>query len=167
MSDRDNLGTIGNPINLNFEDAPQPDDDKAFQGHYQTILRDKDLVIPSDYEDILKDGGVITAGLNSNLMIFGKAHWGRMMKFISKQMDEIGNRQAVIKHVYNHAVEFDSLKQPGAFITLTDDLINYAKLKDEVVMVGVIYYAEVYDKATYTDAMLSQDEIRRLSAAIR
>lgn len=146
----------------------------AFRGRWQTFLNGSDLMVPGDYHDLLKDGGVITTGPDVHLMIFGKRHWERMEMMIASQLGVDFNRVNVMRHIYMHHAAFDGLNPDGS-ITLSDELINYAGLrqgvdadgKGFVIMVGLIYYAEVYDKQSYDDMQLSADDVRGLAAALK
>jgi DNA-binding transcriptional regulator/RsmH inhibitor MraZ len=145
----------------------QPDlpEGTAFKGRYQTYLTpDKKLMIPADYQPLLKDGGVITTGTDSHLLLFGRVHWERMLQVLRSQTPE-GIDQAVVDHLYGEQQVFSKLTDDGAII-LNRGLIKHAELENRIVMIGVVYYAEIWNRDTYMDVRLSRNEVENLAAAL-
>lgn len=149
--------------------------ERAFKGRYGTRLysvklengdTEQRLLIPDAYKTLLEFGGVITAGTDTNLLLFSSQHWQRTVESLSKQVGFDPDRNSLVRHVYGRHVEFAGLNEDGS-ITLNDDLVGYAGLKDEVVLVGLIYYAEVHAAQHYFDQLLTPEQISQLASALK
>lgn len=143
-----------------------------FKGRWQTYLNGNDLMIPEVYSGLLEDGGVVTNGTENQLLIFGDIHWNRMIRIVTTQLGIDPLMNDSMRWLYSRHQEFKELNEDGS-ITLSDELIAYAKLKagvsrangqGNVVIVGLLYYAEVHDKDQY-DQLFDGDRIAALNDA--
>lgn len=152
---------------------------RAFKGRYQTELfngtdeagqAEKRLLIPQAYTELLQFGGVITVGTDEHLMLFSAQHWQRMVASLSTQVGTGISQDQLVRHVYGRHVEFEQLNDEGngvKSISLNSDLVTYARLVDKVVLVGLIYYAEVHAAQHFFDQLLSADQVKQLASALR
>lgn len=158
-------GRIASPTDERLASEADIIQHKAFSGRWQTYIENNRLMIPRVYHNLLRYGGVITRGTDKHLMLFGNDHWQQMKLLLAKHIGINPNSNAVVRHIYGQSDTFDKLNDDGS-ITLTPEMALYAGLKDKVAMIGLIYYAEVYDMADYSDIQLSPDDIRNLALAL-
>lgn len=138
----------------------------AFQGQYNTMLRGKDLVIPERYDKLLKYGGAVAPGIDQHLTVFGGMHWERMLTLLGKHVGIDPYKNSLARHILGRSMQFDRPNADGT-ITLTDDLIEYAGLKQngKVAWVGMIYHAEIHNnenEAFKDDNYLTSEDVKRL-----
>lgn len=136
-----------------------------FKGRYGTIIKDRRLMIPTDYQQLLEFGGVVTYGTDDQLLLFGRVHWKRMEQLLVRGLGLNVNRDRIARHFYRAKMEFDSLNEDGS-ITLSRSLMQYAGLKDKAVMIGVVYFAEIHNPDHYENDKLDGREIAKLSNAL-
>lgn len=142
---------------------------RPFKGRYGTELyvvdKETRLAVPDAYKPLLQYGGVVTVGLDENLLLFSNKHWELITKMLAQQAGDAPGGATLVRHIYGRHVEFEALNEDGS-ITLTQDLINYARLNKKVVMVGLIYYAEVHRDDHFNDSLLSADDAAKLAQAL-
>lgn len=132
-----------------------------FKGTWQTDLTDKKLLVPLAWQPLFKYGGVVAPGIGHNLMMFAGRHWGRMVNLMGEQVGLKMDKNALIRHIYGRHMSFEHLDSSGA-VTLTDDLIAYARLDREIVAVGLIYFGEVYSKEEYEATIIEPENTSKL-----
>ncbi len=150
---------------------------KPFRGDYQTFLDGNKLHIPKDYHDALEFGGVLTAAppdraedgsLRYRLLLFGGMHWQWMVRNFARINGLEPSRIDLVRYVWGYQQHFtlDSDKT----VTLDKKLIDYGGLKqrneDKVVLIGLIYFAEVEAMASYTDHELRPQDVKALAHAL-
>jgi DNA-binding transcriptional regulator/RsmH inhibitor MraZ len=123
-------------------------DSIAIEGKWQSYISNYCLVIPEELRDLFQYGGVITVSTERHLLLFGNAHWSRMNKMLSKEVGLSPVNNEVARHIYSHMHRFNKLNEDGT-ISLPLELVDYAGLKKDVAIIGLIYHAEVHDKASY------------------
>lgn len=149
---------------------------RPFKGRYQTELYDgvdeygraeKRLLIPEAYKELLQFGGVVTVGVDENLLLFSNTHWEYITRALSRQFDATNpNSAAMIRHIYGRHSEFSKPNDDGS-IGLNTDLVSYANLKQKIILVGLIYYAEIHDADHFYSSLLSADDTAKLAAALK
>jgi DNA-binding transcriptional regulator/RsmH inhibitor MraZ len=150
--------------------------ERPFKGRYQTELYEgldefgrpeKRLLIPAAYTELLQFGGVVTVGIDENLLLFSNVHWKHITRILAQQIDVSDiTSGAIVRHIYGRHSEFNKLNDDGS-IGINNDLIGYAKLKNKIILVGLIYYAEIHSGDHFDDAMLSPNEAAKLAEALR
>lgn len=140
-----------------------------FKGTWNTfVTRDRQLVVPKAYQSLLAYGGVVTVGVDENITVFGRTHWERFQQILSREFSGLSpEKNAVIRHIYAHAYEFDKLEEPLGSIKLSKELIKYAKIKRDVTVVGLVYFAEVHASEDDHDIKLNSQDIKKLAGAIK
>ena len=124
-----------------------------FYGEYEHSLDDKSrIIIPAKFRDVLKEGFVerfvITRGLDDCLFIFSIEEWKNLeMKVKTLPLSKEGAR-AFVRHLFSGAHECILDKQGR--ITIPANLINHAKLKREIMVVGVLNRIEIWDREKWT-----------------
>lgn len=116
-----------------------------FIGEYSHSLDAKSrLNIPAKFRADLKEGAVVTRGLDNCLFLFKKKDWLELVEKISAlpigQADARGFSRAMLGGAMD--VKLDSLGR----ILIPDYLKNYAGLKKKITLVGVYNRLEVWDE---------------------
>lgn len=136
-------------------------DNKAFEGKFQSRVDGSKLFIPDEMKPLIESGGVVSVSTENHLLIFGHTHWQRYQRILSKEVGLSPVHNEVSRHVYGNMYRFSKLTDDGAII-LPRELIQYAGLKDDLVIIGLIYHAEVHEKKTYLNLESEDNKISRL-----
>lgn len=132
-----------------------------FSGRWQSIITPSSkLLIPKELQHLFADGGVISVSTNHHLILYGKQHWQRMERKLAKDigLEPVHNDRA--RHLLESLYRFDGLDKDGA-VDVSVYFKEYANIKDEVVIIGTIFHAEVHDRKTYmeTQTKISKDSL--------
>lgn len=138
-----------------YEQTKKLEDDiienSAFEGEWQSYLQDGfKIIIPDEMRKLFKFGGVVTAGVDHNLNLYGNKHWSRLQRVLSKENAMSPVNTSFMRHIYANMIRFDKLNDDGS-IVLPLELIKYARLTDEIAIVGMVYYAEIHNKRDYIE----------------
>ena len=123
-------------------------DSKAFEGKWQSYIANHCLVIPEELRPLFAGGGVITVSTENHLLLFGNVHWSRYQRLLSKHVGLEPVNNEVARHIYSHMYKFNKLNEDGS-ISVPLELSDYAGLKKDIAIIGLIYHAEVHDKQSY------------------
>jgi len=119
-----------------------------FVGAYYHMIDEQGRVsVPKKFREGLKEGSIVTKGLDGCLFIFGADYWVELAnKLRSLPLGQKTARDFLRLMTYNAApIEFDNLGRTRFPIPLADSV----GLKKEVVFVGTLTRIEVWDKPTY------------------
>lgn len=118
-----------------------------FIGEYQHSLDSKGrLAIPAKFRDELRNGAVITRGLDNCLFLFTKRQWNELAAKLSALPLSQANSRAFARLMLAGAMEVE-LDGQGRML-IPGFLRDYAKLGGEVVIAGLLSRLEIWaDKA--------------------
>lgn len=149
------LGSLTNPVHIvgNTWNEETKNLEKfislncPFEGKWQSYISEGNLIIPDNMVGLFDAGGVIATSTENHLWIFGLRHWERMQRIISKKvgLSPINNETA--RHVYQNMHRFK--KPENNQISIPNDLLNYAGIDKDVVIIGMVFFGEIYDKNSY------------------
>lgn len=115
-----------------------------FIGEYRHTIDDKGrIALPAKFRAKLSDGVIITKGLDSSLVAYTKEEWDSLASKISSLPYTQANARAFSRLMLAGASECDLDKQGR--INIPSHLREFAKLKSNVVVVGVFNRIEVWD----------------------
>lgn len=123
-------------------------DSKPIEGKWQSYIANYCLVIPEELRDLFNGGGVVTVSTENHLLIFGNVHWSRYQRLLSKEVGLSPVNNEIARHIYSHMHKFNKLNEDGS-LNIPIELAEYAGLKKDVAIIGLIYHAEVHDKVSY------------------
>lgn len=123
-------------------------DSVPFEGKFQSYISNYCMIVPEQLRHLFSSGGVVTVGTENHLMLFGTNHWARMQRILAKDVGLSPVNNEVARHIYSNMYRFHKLNEDGS-INLPIELVNWAGLGKEVAIIGLIYHAEIHDKATY------------------
>ncbi|MCK5416485.1 division/cell wall cluster transcriptional repressor MraZ [Candidatus Parcubacteria bacterium] len=128
-----------------------------FIGEYKHNLDDKGrLAVPAKFRNALREGAVVTKGLDNCLFLYSFDEWKKEAEKFSKLPINQSKARAFARHMLAGAMEVEFDKQGR--ITLPEYLRKFAGLTKKAVVTGVfdrleIWDAEVWDKyKTNSDA---------------
>lgn len=115
--------------------------------YYHTIEAKGRLIIPKEFRNQLKSGGVLTRGLDGCLFVFPKSYWTALCeKLASIPMTNSTGRQFV-RFLVQSSVNLD-LDAQGRLL-VPDYLRLLAKLQKQVVVAGSLTRIEIWDRDSY------------------
>ncbi len=102
------------------------------------------VAFPKRFREELGDKIIVTYGFENALMLVSEKNWEALLEGTEDKSFLLGNARDTQRFLLGGAavVELDS---QGRFI-LPDYLREFAKIKDEVVFIGLNKYIEVWDK---------------------
>ena len=117
---------------------------EMFIGEYRHNIDEKGrLALPAKFRGKLADGVIVTKGLESSLVIYTVAEWGKIAPKLSELPYTQSNARAFSRLILSGANDCQ-LDRQGR-INLPAHLRDYAKLKTNTVIVGVYSRIEVWD----------------------
>lgn len=128
----------------------------SLKGTYQHSIDVKGrMAFPQKLRDKLGSAFIVTIGKNC-LNVYSPDEWDR---YCSELRTLTGAKTAAAKLIVNRAIDVESDSQGRVLIT--KELREYAGLKKDVTVVGVINHAEIWDSEaynTFTDS-ISETEL--------
>ena len=121
-----------------------------FIGEYNHNIDDKGrLAIPAKFRSILKDGVVVTKGIDNCLFLYSKVEWKKLITEKLSNLPTIsqGNARALARHLLAGAMEIDLDKQGR--INLPEYLIKFANLNKKSIIAGLVDRLEIWDEMTW------------------
>jgi len=116
-----------------------------FIGEYTYSIDDKKrLAVPPKFRKQLKDGGVITRGLDNCLFLYSNEEWEKQAKKLGEMPMARADARGLSRVMLSGAmeVEFDSMGR----ILVPDYLKDYANLNKKVVFAGLYSRIEIWDE---------------------
>lgn len=119
-----------------------------FIGEYQHSIDDKGrLAVPAKFRSVIKNGAVITHGLDRCLFVFEKKEWEIWASKIKAMPISQSNSRAFSRLMIGGAMEAD-LDVQGR-ILIPDYLKEYAGLKKSAVIAGLYNRLEIWDAESW------------------
>ncbi len=119
-----------------------------FIGEYKYNIDEKGrLIIPPNFRENLKEGAVITRGLDSSLFLYSMTQWKQMAEKLSQLPISQKDTRAFARLMLAGAMEV-SLDKQGR-IVLPNYLSEYAGLKKKVVVAGLFDRVEIWDESKW------------------
>lgn len=121
-----------------------------FIGEYNHSLDEKGRIsVPARFRSALKEGAVVTRGLDKCLFLYAKAEWEKMAERIAALPLSQANSRAFARLMLAGAMDAEPDKQGR--IMVPEYLREYAGMKKNVVLAGVGSRLELWDKAEWDD----------------
>jgi len=134
-----------------------------FWGEYSHQLDEKGrLIIPARYRPHLKQGAILTRGLDHNLVIYPQDAWRGVSERVNTMSITHPTARALRRLLFSGAVELSLDRQGRVFIP--GYLRDYASLDGEVLIAGMETFLELWQpeswRATLNDVthVLSEAE---------
>lgn len=119
-----------------------------FIGEYTHNLDDKGrLALPIKFRNELKDGAVVTRGLDNCLFLYTKKEWQKLAEKLATLPFSQANSRAFSRLMLAGAMDVEIDKQ-GRFI-LPEYLRKFAGLKKTTVIAGLYSRLEIWDEAIW------------------
>ncbi len=116
-----------------------------FIGEYNHNLDEKGrLSVPVRFRSELKEGGVVTRGLDGCLFLYPMGEWKALADKLSRLPLSQSNTRAFVRLMLAGAMEVRIDKQGR--IVIPDYLRKYAKLRKKVVVNGLYNRLEIWDE---------------------
>ncbi len=119
-------------------------------GEYSHTLDSKGrVIIPVKFRDDLGNSFIVTKGLDESLFVYSKSEWEKFENKIRALPITSAATRTFARFMFSGATECELDKQGR--INLPQSLIEYAKLKKEVYIIGVSTRVEIWDKKVWED----------------
>lgn len=116
-----------------------------FIGEYHHLVDEKSrLAIPVKFRTELKNGAVITRGVDNCLFVFSQREWKKLAEKITNLPLGQSNGRAFARLTLSGAMDVKLDKQGR--VILPDYLIKYADLKKQAVVAGLYSRLEIWDE---------------------
>lgn len=116
-----------------------------FIGEYRHTIDEKGrLAIPAKFRQLLKDGAVVTKGLDSCLFLYTKEEWKKLADRLSALPISKSNSRAFARLMLAGAMDVEVDKQGRAMIP--EYLREFARMKRKVVVAGLYSRLELWDE---------------------
>ena len=136
-----------------------------FIGEFQHSIDEKSrLAIPVKFRADLKQGAVVTRGLDSCLFVFTKTEWKKLAEKIVNLPLTQSNSRAFARLMLSCAMDVN-LDAQGRII-VPDYLQKFAELKKKVVVTGLYSRLEIWDEEKW-NVYKKQTESNSLDIAER
>jgi MraZ protein len=130
-----------------------------FIGEYKHNLDEKGrLAVPAKFRDKLKDGAVVTKGLDKDkcLFLYAKDEWGKIAQKFADLPISQSKARASARHFLAGAMDVDFDGQGR--INLPDYLCEFAKLKKKVIIAGLYNRLEIWDEAAWNKFKMATEK---------
>ena len=131
--------------------------------HHRTIDSKGRIFIPAKFREEIIKGVVITKGFDEKcLFLFSRQGWKRIQERIVENPMAKRNIQSFSRWFFSSAT-VESIDQQGR-TRIPQNLIEYADLKKEIVLVGVSDRAEIWSRENWenyynkADSQFSEDQ---------
>ncbi|MBU0636636.1 MAG: division/cell wall cluster transcriptional repressor MraZ [Patescibacteria group bacterium] len=119
-----------------------------FIGEYNHNLDDKGrLAVPTKFRIVLKDGAVVTRGLDNCLFLYAKKEWLELAKKLAKLPIGPANTRAFARLMLAGAMDVNFDNQGR--IMLPEYLRKFANIKKKVVIAGLYDRLEIWDETDW------------------
>ncbi|MBU0647306.1 division/cell wall cluster transcriptional repressor MraZ [Patescibacteria group bacterium] len=116
-----------------------------FLGEYSHTVDNKNrMAVPSKFRADLREGAVITRGLDSCLFLFTKKEWNKLVEKIAALPLSQANARSFARMMLTGAMEVSPDKLGR--ILLPDYLKKFAGLNKKVIIGGVLNRIEIWDE---------------------
>lgn len=119
-------------------------------GSYQHNIDTKGrLIIPAKFRQELREGFVITRGMDGCLFGYSADEWRRLEEKLSALPLSKKEARTFVRFFYSAAIECTLDKQGR--VNLPTTLIQYAKLDKECMIIGVSNCIEIWNRANWEE----------------
>ena len=119
-----------------------------FWGEYAHHLDDKGrLIIPARFRPNLKQGAILTRGLDHNLVIYPQQAWQAVSEHLNQMPITDPTSRALRRLLFSGAVELSVDRQGRVFIP--GYLRDYASLDGEVLIAGMETFLELWEPSNW------------------
>ena len=126
-------------------------------GEYHHSIDEKSrIVLPSKYREELKSNFIITRGLDGCLFVYPIDEWKKIIEKLKDLPFTKKDARAFLRFFLSGAVECTFDKQGRIFIP--GQLIDYASIIKECVIIGVNERLEIWSKEKYNEFFLSNEQ---------
>ncbi len=116
-----------------------------FIGEYRHTIDEKGrLAIPAKFRQLLKDGAVVTKGLDSCLFLYTKEEWKKLVDKLSALPISKANSRAFARLMLAGAMDVEVDRQGRAMIP--EYLREFARMKKRVIVAGLYSRLELWDE---------------------
>ena len=126
-----------------------------FIGEYSHTIDEKGrLAIPAKFRALLKNGGVVTKGLDNCLFLYTKKEWQQIAERLANLPFNKANDRALARHFLAGAMDLDFDTQGR--LNLPEYLREFASLKKKVIVAGLYNRLEIWNESawkTYREKM--------------
>ncbi len=120
-----------------------------FLGEFQHLVDPKGRVIlPSKFRSSLDKGLFITKGLERCLFVYSSAEWKKIEKKVRSLPMTKKSARAFQRNFLSSAI--DAIVDKQGRVSIPQYLRKYAKLKKDVVVIGVGTRVEIWDRTEWT-----------------
>lgn len=127
--------------------------EKMLIGRHIVKLGEKNrIAFPRKMRTVLGDSLILSLGFENSIMVFGKDKWNEATQEIESHTMLIKEARELKRHIIGSATEVECDAQ-GRFV-LPSYLKEFAHITNEVVIIGLGKYAEIWDKAKWEDEQL-------------
>lgn len=124
--------------------------DHMFIGEYSHNLDDKGRVaIPKKFRSDLRNGAVVTKGLDSCLFLYTKKEWGKLAEKLANLPFAQANTRAFARLMLAGAMDVEIDGQGRA--VLPEYLRQFAGLSKEVIVAGLYSRLELWDSVKWSE----------------
>ncbi|MFN8371943.1 MAG: division/cell wall cluster transcriptional repressor MraZ [Anaerolineae bacterium] len=129
-----------------------------FWGEFTHQLDNKGrLIIPARYRAQLPAGAILTRGLDHNLVIYPQDTWRTVIEQLNQMPITHSTGRALRRLMFSGAVEIAFDKQGRVLIP--GYLRHYASIEDEVLIVGMETFVEIWQPAHWRAALEGVSEV--------
>jgi MraZ protein len=138
-------------------------------GEYEHTIDEKNrLTLPAKFRDELREGLVVTRGMDGCVYVYGRDEWERVARAIGRVDDLDPDGRKLRRFFFSGASEEQPDKQGR--ISIPASLAQSAALGREVVVAGVMDHLEVWNRAAWRAHLhevegSAEDVARRIAAA--
>ncbi|MBK8431394.1 MAG: division/cell wall cluster transcriptional repressor MraZ [Chloroflexi bacterium] len=120
-----------------------------FLGEYTHTIDDKGrLTIPAKFRGDLAAGLVVTRGFDRNLMVYPLDEWQKLAQEIMAKPLADSRIRDFRRRVFSSAIDLEPDRQGR--ILLPPYLREFAAIENDVVIVGMFNYIEIWTSETWT-----------------
>jgi MraZ protein len=109
------------------------------------------LIIPARYRANLGQGAILTRGIDHNLVIYPQDAWRTVIEQLNQMPITHSTARALRRLMFSGAVELSFDRQGRVLIPIY--LRHYASLEDEVLIVGMETFVEIWQPANWRAAL--------------
>jgi MraZ protein len=123
-----------------------------FWGEYRHHLDTKGrLIIPAPYRAMLKQGAMLTRGVDSHLVIYPDTMWRSVSEQLNQYPLTHATGRALRRLMFSGAVEIEIDKQGRMLVPLY--LREYAALNNDALLIGMQTCVEIWQPARWQQAL--------------
>lgn len=122
-------------------------------GEYRHNIDDKGrLIVPSKFREELGNTFIITKGLENCLFIYSLSSWEKIVSKLKNLPFTKKDARTFTRFFLASASDSEFDKQGR--INIPNNLLEYANIQKECVIIGVLDRLEIWDQATYQKTIL-------------